>query len=873
MHMAAVLEAIFTPEGFMLESRGTLSGAEKEWKEAFDKDPQAAWYALGFARLPEEITPSFAWLARVASTFADLLAAKPQLEVAREATEVPLEESQAESLLEQVPFCLGSEFLDADWIEKGFARLQAAFQKDAAGFEGSMKKYFAQKNEGIHLSERIYFHLVENKNDADYPFAFLATYAAKTDKGKIRHLPLGHVLKEFQSDDPKLLSLLSCLSKVCALSDFLDEIVTSGEIFHPLQLSSQEAYWLLQAWPAIEQAGISFRVPNWWKKKQSSVSLQISMGQNRSSLVGLDSLLSATPTLVVDGRKLSLKEMKELLAQDEGLYLLKGSWVEVDHEKLKQLMDLMAQSKTDLSFLDVLKLQAGLEENKTGLPEAAQITNGRWLSTLLNKLSSPDQSRNARLPKSIKASLHPWQKTGYSWLETMASLHLGACLADDMGLGKTLQVLSHLESLRQRQPDAKVLLAAPASLLMNWKKEAARFVPSMDVKILHGEKAEVLNAAIEAEDLAFLNITTYAMVTRLRALAQREWDVVVLDEAQAIKNPGTKQTRAIKALMAKERIAMTGTPIENDLSNLWSLFDFLNQGLLGTRTQFARYCKSLEQNPANYARLRKMIAPFLLRRLKTDKTIVKDLPEKIERPEYISLSRKQTALYLDQIQALEQSLQEAREDDIQRKGMVLAAISRFKQICNHPDQFLSQNTYKPEESGKFEVLKEICQTIAQKHECVLVFTQYREIIPALDAWLQEVFGLPGMVIHGGVPVEKRQELVDAFNAQKTYIPYMVLSLRAAGTGLNLTRANHVVHFDRWWNPAVENQATDRAFRIGQKQNVVVHTFISAGTIEEKIDEMIAQKKDLAEKVTGSSPESWITELSNEELLDLVRLDV
>ena len=358
------------------------------------------------------------------------------------------------------------------------------------------------------------------------------------------------------------------------------------------------------------------------------------------------------------------------------------------------------------------------------------------------------------------------------------------------------------------------------------------------------------------------------MALRLEELKKIKWDYLILDEAQAIKNPGTKQTKAIKQIPSKMRIAMTGTPIENRLSDLWSLFDFLNQGLLGTAKEFTNFSKELKENAIGYAKLRKMIQPFMLRRLKTDKTIIADLPDKMEINEYTDLSKKQIALYRQLIKQIEQKLMVA--EGIERKGLVLSSIMKFKQICNHPDQYLAREEFKEEQSGKFEKLREICETIYEKREKVIVFTQFKEMTEPLSDFLKEIFSKEGFVLHGGTPVKKRNEMVSEFNSDK-YIPYMILSLKAGGVGLNLTAANHVVHFDRWWNPAVENQATDRAFRIGQTKNVMVHKFVTKGTIEEKIDSIIEDKQKLSQDLLTSVGEQWITEYNNEELMNMFAL--
>ncbi|MCL2883430.1 MAG: DEAD/DEAH box helicase, partial [Coriobacteriia bacterium] len=365
-----------------------------------------------------------------------------------------------------------------------------------------------------------------------------------------------------------------------------------------------------------------------------------------------------------------------------------------------------------------------------------------------------------------------------------------------------------------------------------------------------------------------LFITTYGMATRLELLKEELWDVLVLDEAQAIKNPATKQTKAVKAIPARFRIALTGTPVENQMSDLWSLFDFLNAGLLGSSKEFTRFAKELRQNES-YGQLRKVIQPFILRRLKTDRAIVSDLPEKVEMKSYATLTKKQAVLYTGLVDELAQAVE--AYDGIKRRGIVLASLMKFKQICNHPDQLLGQRGFDPGQSGKFKVLEEICETVREKHERLLLFTQFREVCEPLAEYLATLFGRPGLVLHGQTPVKARGGLVARFNSEE-YVPFMVLSLKAGGVGLNLTAANHVVHFDRWWNPAVENQATDRAFRIGQKKNVIVHKLITTGTVEEKIDRMIEDKLALTNELIASSGENWITEMDNRDLIKLFTLE-
>ncbi len=859
------LRFLFTEEGFCPEGRPELlSLADQKLLEHFEQDRYGALYHMGLAEKSPDLSPSAVFLYQVSDAFFKTLTSLPELEISRGETRAELGEDEAERLIRAVPFVIGAEYITEKRLKGIFGKLNEIFSREIGDYDGTVEMYLTEKNQQLHVPERIFFHLVEHKDD-DFPFAFLATYATRGEDGKVRHVPLKYALTEYKNEREKLLALLACLNRAAEVSELISGFVENGEMFHPLRLTAEEAYTFLKQVEAIEGTGILCRIPNWWKKKAAQVSMSVSMGEEKPSMLGFHTLVSMQPKLVVDGVPLTREDIEMLLAQTDGLAFLKGKWIEVDHERLKKLLEEMEEVPEDLTLMDALRLELGT--GKASADVGQLVTNGAWLSSLLMNLRKPESIRKAVLPKSFRAMLRPYQSSGFTWLNYMDRLGFGACLADDMGLGKTVQVLAYLEKLRKTNKNAQALLVVPASLIGNWQKEAEKFAPSLDFQILHGKTAPKLGEEFRGSS-TFLTITTYGMVTRIKELQEVQWECVILDEAQAIKNPLTRQTKEIKKLSSRMRIAMTGTPIENELANLWSLFDFLNKGLLGTSTEFKEFCKGLSEHPEGYVRLKTMVAPFMLRRVKTDKSIIADLPEKLETIDYANLAKKQIVLYRKAVSDLEKRLEEA--DGIERRGLVMSTIIRLKQICNHPDQYLGQQTFSMEESGKFAMLKEICTTIYEKRERVLVFTQFKEITEYLAAFLTEIFQTEGFVLHGGTPVAKRSQIVEAFQGEK-YVPFIVLSVKAGGTGLNLTKANHVIHFDRWWNPAVENQATDRAFRIGQTKNVMVHKLVCKGTIEEKIDEMIEAKKELAENVIGSGGEKWITELSNDELMSMMRL--
>jgi non-specific serine/threonine protein kinase len=602
--------------------------------------------------------------------------------------------------------------------------------------------------------------------------------------------------------------------------------------------------------------------------------------------IGHDALLDFQMEVTLDGETLTAAEISELLAKTDGLALVRGRWIELDREHLQSMIERFREVErtakdNGLAFGEAMRLLAGADVAPGDADVAdeadwTQVVAGPWLAETLQGLRSPQGLAQVDPGNALAGTLRPYQQVGVRWLYLLAKLGLGACLADDMGLGKTIQVLSLLLVLK-RQESAKPqpsLLVAPASLLANWGSEIERFAPGLKALIAHpsalpAAELKTLDAA-RLRDIDLV-ITSYGSLLRVPWMAEFSWRLAVLDEAQAIKNPDAKQTRAVKQLKARARLALTGTPVENRLGDLWSIFDFVNPGLLGTSKQFSSFAKRLADRPhGSYGPLRELVRPYILRRLKTDKTVIADLPDKTEIKAYCGLSRHQAALYGQAVEELAHQLEET--SGIQRKGLVLAYLMRFKQICNHPSQWLRDDSWSESDSGKWARLRDIAEVIAAKQEKMLVFTQFREVIAPLAAFLGSIFERPGLVLHGETEVKKRKDLVRRFQEDES-VGFFVLSLKAGGAGLNLTAASHVVHFDRWWNPAVENQATDRAFRIGQTKNVLVHKFVCRGTVEEKIDQMIESKRQLSQELLEGGADLLLTELKDDELLKLVALDI
>jgi SNF2 family DNA or RNA helicase len=647
---------------------------------------------------------------------------------------------------------------------------------------------------------------------------------------------------------------------------------------------------LLRDVPQLETAGVVVRMPAAWRgNRPPRPRVTGTVGGKAPSGLGQEALLDFRMEVTLDGESLTADEIRELLAKSDGLALVRGRWVEVDREQMNRMIEHFSAvertaAENGLGFRDAMRLLAGADVSGDESAAAAdtdwaQVTAGSWLAETLKGLRSPEGLAQVDPGVALHGTLRPYQQVGLRWLYLLARLGLGACLADDMGLGKTIEVLSLLlvlqrQSHDRQDPNLPSLLVAPASLLANWASEIERFAPGLKALIAHPSAlpaAQLKTLAPERLRDADLVITSYGSLLRIPWIVDRSWRLVVLDEAQAIKNPDAKQTRIAKRLKARARLALTGTPVENRLADLWSIFDFINPGLLGSSKEFTKFAKRLAEGAhTSYGPLRELVRPYVLRRLKTDKTVIADLPDKTEIKAFCQLSRKQAALYQQAVQELAERLEDAT--GIGRKGLVLAFLMRFKQICNHPSQWLGDGAWSEEDSGKWARLREIAEVIAAKQEKMLVFTQFREVTAPVAAFLGSIFGKPGLILHGETEVKKRKELVRRFQEDEAE-RFFVLSLKAGGIGLNLTAASHVVHFDRWWNPAVENQATDRAFRIGQTRNVLVHKFVCRGTVEENIDQLIEAKRQLSKDLLEGGADLFLTELKDEELLKLVALDI
>jgi len=833
---------------------------------------------LGFLDESNYMSESLRFLHTIASTFIKHLIKNPELEILRENIIINIDIEEIKSLIARCPYLNGVEYMNFKWMNKILSELYNVFVHKISSYKGSVAKYFASYNPKLHIVGRVFFHIREGNNEQK-PFEFFATYSSiDSSTGKIKQVPLKEALIQYK-DKPKLLKeLLSTVYSVATESKLINNILKDNKIFNTIELSKEEAYTFLKEIPIYEDMGILCRIPKWWINKKRSSLLEINIKKDNSSYVGFNTLVEFDISLFLGKEKIDEYTLKELINEKEGLSYINGQWVEINHKKFIMVLDAYKKAKklakeSNISIIEALQFQLEYK-NILQLPdefESIEITNGQWLDNIISKLSSPKEIEEINVGKNFNGQLRSYQKLGLNWLYFMKKLGLGACLADDMGLGKTIQIIALLNYIRETN-DEKTLLIIPASLIENWVSELNKFTPDINYYVLHSSK----NKNVTTEDKKIISkhelfITTYAMLSKLPWLKAYMWDQLIIDEAQAIKNPTTKQTKEVKSITAAYKVALTGTPIENHLLDLWSLFDFLNKGLLGNSREFNTFIKRLKESEDGYLRLKHVVNPFILRRLKTDENVIADLPDKVEMKSYAILSTKQAILYNELVQDIKEKLN-ATKDGIKRSGLILSSIIKFKQICNHPSQYMKQNNYIEKDSGKFLRLRAICETIYEKRERVLIFTQFREITTPLKEFLDEVFGHEGLVLHGGTNIAKRGDIVKKFQGHE-YVPFIVISIKAGGLGLNLTAANHVIHFDRWWNPAVENQATDRAFRIGQKKNVIVHKFITTGTIEEKIDLMIEGKMKLSDEIITDNQSNQITKMSNEQLMNLFNLSL
>lgn len=637
----------------------------------------------------------------------------------------------------------------------------------------------------------------------------------------------------------------------------------------------KETAWLLQ------QAGYSVQLPAWWSasgtRNRLSVHAKVTSPTMRSKGgLSLESLVDFDWQLALGDERLSLQEMETLTRMKMPLVKIRGQWVQFDAKAIQEAIDFWKKKGTGaITARDVVHMALGTAQTPGELFfEGVQATG--WVGDLLHSLEHGADIEEIPASDEFSGTLRPYQSRGLAWLSFLQRWGFGACLADDMGLGKTPQTLAFIQRSWEANGKRPVLVVCPTSVMGNWQKEAERFTPNLPVLLHHGpRRVKQPEVFWEQAHQQAIVITGFPLLYRdSDALHQVEWAAVILDEAQNIKNPGTKQAKAARALKADYRVALTGTPVENNVGDLWSIMEFLNPGFLYSQAEFKRRFFvpiQVERSTETTQRLKQITRPFILRRLKTDHTIIDDLPEKQETNLFTQLTKEQGSLYRAIVKETSAALTDTGDaDGIERKGLILATLTKLKQVCNHPAQFLHDGSAIAGRSGKLNRLTEMLQEVYEVGDRVLIFTQFTEMGRIIQRHLHETFGREALFLHGGVPKKQRDRMVERFQQDEDGPLFFLLSLKAAGTGLNLTRANHVFHYDRWWNPAVENQATDRAFRIGQTKHVQVYKFVCTGTVEEHINNMIEEKQEVSDSII-STGEKWITELSTRDLKKILRL--
>ena len=649
-----------------------------------------------------------------------------------------------------------------------------------------------------------------------------------------------------------------------------------------VRLGTESAYLFMRQFaPLLEQSGFGVLLPAWWQRPTRRLSVRLNLRpkaktrQLASGLLGMDAIVAYDWEIALGDELLSPGEFEELANLKVPLVKVHGQWVEFKPEEIERAIAFFQRkaSEGEMKLNEAMRIGLGQEVSELGLPVTGVDAEG-WIGELLDRLCRDIvELPGVEPPRSFNGQLRPYQTKGLSWLAFLRQFGLGACLADDMGLGKTIEFVALMLYAQERNSlRGSTLLICPMSVVGNWKREVERFAPSLRVMVHHGPDRASGSAFKKEAKRHDLVITTYALAYRDKEmLGKVDWECVVLDEAQNIKNPSAKQTQAIRKLNASYKVALTGTPVENRLSELWSIMEFLNPGYLRSAKDFhSRFVVPIEKfrNPGQTERLKRLIQPFVLRRVKTDPTIINDLPEKIETKVFCNLTREQATLYEAVVREMMGKIEEL--EGIERKGLVLTTLLKLKQVCNHPAQLLQDRSSLPGRSGKLTRLEEILEETLAEGDKALIFTQFAHLGRLLQRHLQETFACEVPFLHGGTSKRERDAMIQRFQDDHKGPPLFILSLKAGGLGLNLTAANHVFHFDRWWNPAVENQATDRVFRIGQKKNVQVHKFVCFGTVEERIDQMIEQKKELAESVV-STGEALLTEMSTQQLREVFAL--
>jgi len=739
---------------------------------------------------------------------------------------------------------------------------------DAGVFARHAAEWLGAATYGDDAEHRLCLRLEEPAGDADWFVRYLLQ--SNTDPSLLVSI------ESAWKNAPLRRVFLDTLGKAARLSERIDASLHDEKpVGFALDAAGAHAF-LTSGAPTLEAEGHGVLLPAWWTASGTKTRLAARATVKRTAApsagLRLDTVVAVDWTIALGGEALSAKELAELARLKAPLVRVRGQWVLVDANDIAAALALRARRATPMLLGDVARM-ALTGRNPHGALAVENVSASGAAGTFFDRLAGRETFEEQPIPALLKGTLRPYQLRGYSWLHFLTRLGFGACLADDMGLGKSITTLALIARDWEEAPETPVLLVCPTSVIGNWQREIARFAPGLPVIVHHGGERTREGRVLPCKAHVALVLTSYGVMLRdVELLRKTPWRGIVLDEAQNVKNAETKGARAARALRATYRVALTGTPIENHVGDLWGLMEFLNAGLLGNAASFRRDflipIEALGDGDAE-ARLKRLTAPFVLRRLKSDPAIISDLPKKLETRVFCQLTKEQASLYAAVLRNVELALEGT--EGIERRGLILATITKLKQICNHPANLLHDNSRLGGRSAKLARLAEMLEEVHAAGDRALVFTQFTEMAALLQRYFQETTGREASYLHGGLSKSERDRIVERFQTANDAPSVFILSLRAGGTGLNLTRANHVFHFDRWWNPAVENQASDRAYRIGQTKNVHVHRLICAGTIEEKIDDLLQRKSAVASRLVRAG-EAGLTNLSNSELRDLFALD-
>ena len=793
--------------------------------------------------------------------------------------------------------------LDGCWISKALDNIPVTTQQTTEQIADKVPQQFITWKEqianneqqvgftsGLRLQEQdqqwsiLFF--IESRKDPSLKLT-LAEVWDLTESGRKKYSKL--LGKQFEKE------LLITLGQAARIAPLLWQGMENSQPTG-LTISLEEAYEFLKNDAEIlRSAGFKITVPTWWTaqgRQRTRIRIKAAAGksssqnisQDSSGFFNLPSIINYSYELAIGDKTVTKEEWQLLVNTKSPLVQFRGEWLEINSKQMGKTLALMQQSSnsndsdSDNNLIENNAIEELIKQSAEADADKIEYQFDDVVAKMMEQLQDHQKMEVIEQPEELKGKLRNYQKQGLSWLVYQQAIGFNSILADDMGLGKTIQIIAlllHQHEIVASTTIKPTLLIAPTSVLGNWQKELDKFAPTLSSHIYHGSDREKKPAAFKKLVTSHnLLITSYALA-RLdnKLFTAISWHRVILDESQNIKNPKSAQTKAIQKLKATHRIAMTGTPIENRLMDLWSVFHFLNPGYLGTAAQFKRSYETpiqRERDLQQSQRLKELVNPFILRRLKTDKNIIDDLPEKIEQKVYCNLTREQASLYQAVVDEVQKQLEEA--EGIQRKGLMLATLMKLKQVCNHPAQFLQDGSeFSKERSHKLARVDEMVEEALENGDSILIFSQFTEVGKELEQVLRDTHHCPVYYLHGGTTRKRREQMIETFQDEQSPAGIFILSLKAGGVGITLTRANHVFHFDRWWNPAVENQATDRAFRIGQKKSVFAHKMVTLGTLEERIDVMIEEKQKLAESIVGSD-ESWLTEMDNAAFTKLIQLN-